>query len=256
MKILIVEDEQLTALKLETLLRELISTIEIVGVLQSVSESIDWFNQNAMPDMVFMDIQLADGLSFSIFDKIDITCPIIFTTAYDEYALKAFEVNSIDYLLKPVSKTAIKRALDKIEKLSTSQHSLEKAQLIQKVADMIMQQGSITYKSSLLVSVKDKLIPLLVKDMAYIYFEDRNSAIINFDGTKNITNFSLDDLMKQLDPSLFFRANRQFIVSRPAIKDITLWFGNRVVINLRVEVPERIIVSRTNVTELKNWITE
>ncbi len=256
MKILIVEDEELTALKLETLLHELISTIEIVGVLQSVSESIDWFDQNAMPDVVFMDIQLADGLSFSIFEKIDVTCPIIFTTAYDEYALKAFEVNSIDYLLKPVSKIAIKRALDKIEKLSTSQYSLEKAQLIQKVADMIMQQSSITYKSSLLVSVKDKLIPLQVKDMAYIYFEDRNSVIINFDGTKNITNFSLDDLMKQLDPSLFFRANRQFIVSRSAIKDISLWFGNRVVINLRMAVPERIIVSRTNVSELKNWITE
>lgn len=256
MKILIIEDEQLTALKLESLLRELISTVEIVGILQSVSESIDWFNHNAMPDLAFMDIQLADGLSFSIFDKIDVTCPIVFTTAYDEYALKAFEVNSIDYLLKPVSKNAIKRSLDKIEKLSASQHSLENAQLIHKVADMIMQQGSTRYKSSLLVSVKDKLIPLAVKDIAYIYFEDRYSSIINFEGTKSLINFSLEDLMKQLDPSLFFRANRQFIVSRSAIKDITLWFGNRVVINLRVAVPERIIVSRTNVSELKEWITE
>lgn len=256
MKILIIEDEQLSAMNLETLLRELISDIEIVGSLQSISESIDWFNQNSMPNMVFMDIQLADGLSFSIFDKIDITCPIIFTTAYDEYALKAFEVNSIDYLLKPVSKNAIKRSLDKIEKLSTSQHSLENTQLIQKVVDMIMQQGSITYKSSLLVSVKDKLIPIAVKDIAYFYLEERNSAIVKFDGNKSIINISLEDIMKQLDPILFFRANRQFIVSRSAVKDISFWFGNRIVVNLHVAVPERIIVSRTNVGELKQWITE
>lgn len=255
MKALIIEDEQLTALKLETLLRELISDIDIVGVLQSITESIEWFTQNTMPDIVFMDIHLADGSSFAIFDKVDIRCPIVFTTAYDEYALKAFEVNSVDYLLKPVSKTDLKRSLDKIEKLAAPQSLSDNTEILRKVADMIMQKGS-SHKSSLLVSVKDKLIPLSVKDIAYIYFEDRNSVIVKLDGSKSSLNLSLEDVMKQLDSTLFYRANRQFIVSKNAIKDITTWFGNRMLVNLQIPVPEKIIISRTNVQEFKVWITE
>lgn len=255
MRALIIEDEKLTAKKLTGLLQELIPDVVIEEVLQSVSETVEWFTNNHMPDVVFMDIHLADNLSFSIFDKVDITCPIIFTTAYDEYALKAFEVNSIDYLLKPVSKDSVKRALEKLDRLSKAQPSFNNTEMFKKVADVILQQSMI-YKSSLLVSVKDKLIPLKIKDIAYFYFEDKNSIAVKFDGSKNIINSSLEELTKQLNPSQFYRANRQFIVSRAAVTDITIWFGNRVVVNLNVNVPEKIIVSRTNVQELKKWITE
>lgn len=255
MRVIIIEDEQLTAKKLVGLLNELMPDAIVMGVLQSVSESIEWFNNNLMPDLVFMDIHLADNLSFSIFDSVKITCPIIFTTAYDEYALKAFEVNSIDYLLKPVSRASLQRALDKLKRFSGFYQPQENADLIKKVADTIL-RGTSSYKTSLLVSVRDKLIPVKVSNIAYIYLEDKNAIAVQYDGTKSRIGGLLDDLMKQLDPAMFYRANRQFIVSKAAVTDITTWFGNRVVVNLCVSVPERIIVSRTNVQELKKWLTE
>lgn len=255
MKVIILEDEQLTAKKLISLLKELMPDAEVIGVLQSVSESVEWFANNPMPDLVFMDIHLADNLSFSIFDSVEITCPIIFTTAYDEYALKAFEVNSIDYLLKPVSRSSLQRALDKLNRFTAVHESQEHIELIKKVADTIL-RGSATYKSSLLVSVRDRLIPIKVSNIAYIYLEDKNAVVVQYDGTKSRIGGLLDDLMKQLNPAMFYRANRQFIVSKAAVTDITTWFGNRVVINLSVSTPERIVVSRTHVQEFKKWLTE
>lgn len=255
MKVIILEDEQLTAKKLISLLKELMPDAEVIGVLQSVSESVEWFANNPMPDLVFMDIHLADNLSFSIFDSVEITCPIIFTTAYDEYALKAFEVNSIDYLLKPVSRTSLQRALDKLNRFTAVHESQEHIELIKKVADTIL-RGSASYKSSLLVSVRDRLIPIKVSNIAYIYLEDKNAVVVQYDGTKSRIGGLLDDLMKQLNPAMFYRANRQFIVSKAAVTDITTWFGNRVVINLSVSTPERIVVSRTHVQEFKKWLTE
>ena len=255
MNALIIEDEQLTARNLEDMLRELLPGIYISDTLQSVSESIEWFDNHTMPDVVFMDIHLADGSSFSIFDKVDITCPIIFTTAYDEYALRAFEVNSVDYLLKPVSRDSLIRALDKIKRFSASKGTEDNVELIRKVAAALVNKNY-SYRSSFLIPVKDKFIPLSVKEIAYIYLEDRVSIAVRVDGTKNILQGSLDDIMQQLDPALFFRANRQFIVSRGAVQDISTWFGNRISVNLKVAVPERIIVSRTHAQEFKRWITE
>ena len=245
MRVIIIEDEKLTAKKLVGLLKELTPDAVVMGILQSVSESIEWFGNNLMPDLIFMDIHLADNLSFSIFESVEITCPIIFTTAYDEYALKAFEVNSIDYLLKPVSRTSLQRALDKLKRFSAVYQPQETAELIKKVADTILQRTT-SYKSSLLVSVRDKLIPIKVSS-CLLYTSDKNAIAIQYDGTKSRIGGLLDDLMKQLDPTMFYRANRQFIVSKAAITDITTWFSNRMIVNLNVSVPERIIVSRTNV---------
>ena len=255
MRVIIIEDEQLTAKKLVSLLNELMPDAVVMSILQSVGESVEWFRNNLMPDLVFMDIHLADDLSFAIFDHIEISCPIIFTTAYDEYALRAFEVNSIDYLLKPVSRISLQRALDKLKRFSTLYQPQENAELIRKVADTIL-RGTASYKSSLLVSVRDKLIPIRVNSIAYIYLEDKSAVAVQHDGTKCRIGGLLDEIMKQLDPSLFYRANRQFIISKSAITDITTWFSSRVVVNLNVEVPERIVVSRTNVQELKKWLTE
>lgn len=251
MKILIIEDERLTARNLKAMIRELVPGTDIVGMPESVHEAIAWFGMHPMPDVVFMDIHLSDGSSFSIFDQLDITCPIIFTTAYDEYALRAFEVNSVDYLLKPISPELLKRALDKLERLRGS----DNVELVKKVADTILKGGS-AYKSSLLVPVKDKFIPVKVKDIAYIYFEERKTVAVGLDGSRHTMNTLLDDIMSRLDPAQFYRANRQFIVSRAAVKDITIWFGSRIVVNLCVDTPERIIVSRTNAQDFKAWLTE
>lgn len=255
MRALIIEDELLTAENMATLLRELVPEIRILSILQSVSESVEWFSRNDMPDVVFMDIHLADGSSFSIFDKVDITCPVVFTTAYDEYALRAFDVNSVDYLLKPVSKSSLQRALDKLQRLSGINTAVDNLEFIKKIA-VAIRQNSTVYKSSLLVGVKDKLIPLLVKDVAYIHVDGRNCVAVKFDRTETILSHSMDEIMKQLDPKCFFRANRQFIISRTAVQDISLWFGNRIAVNLTIPVPERIIISRTHVQEFKNWLTE
>ncbi|MDR2883172.1 MAG: LytTR family DNA-binding domain-containing protein [Alistipes sp.] len=254
MRILIVEDEQLTARNLAEMVRELISDARIVGMLSSVREAVAWFADNAMPDLVFMDIHLSDGSSFSIFDRVDIRCPIIFTTAYDEYALRAFEVNSVGYLLKPVGKEALGRALKKVE-LLRGKAPVGDAELIRKVADAILRERG-SYRSSLLVSVRDKFIPLRVADIACVYFEDKKSVAIRFDGTRHTVGGMLDEVMRQLDPRQFYRANRQFIIARAAVKDITVWFGSRIAVNLVVEVPERIVVSRAGVAEFKKWITD
>lgn len=255
MTILIIEDEQLTARNLEKMIREIVPGAEIVGMPSSVSEAVAWFGANPMPDVVFMDIHLSDGSSFSIFDRVNITCPIVFTTAYDEYALKAFEVNSVDYLLKPLSRESLGRALEKIERLRGTEPADTNSELIKKVADAILKGGA-TYKSSLLVPVRDKFVPVKVSDIAYIYFEEKRAVTVLFDGSRHTMNSMLDEVMRGLDPARFCRANRQFIVSRTAVKDITVWFGSRIAVNLTVDTPERIIVSRTNVQEFKTWLTE
>ena len=194
MRVIIIEDEQLTAKKLVGLINELMPDAEVIGVLQSVSESVEWFRNNQMSELIFMDIHLSDDLSFSIFDSVKITCPIIFTTAYDEYALRAFEVNSLDYLLKPVSRDSLQRALDKLKRFSSVYQSQENAELIRKVADMLL-RGNATYKSSLLVSVHDKLIPIRVSSIAYIYLEEKSAVAVQHDGTKCRIGGLLDELM-------------------------------------------------------------
>ena len=251
MKALIIEDESIAAQALESLVKETSPETEILAVLQTIEESVEWFEENSMPDLVFMDIHLADGSSFAIFDKVEITCPIIFTTAYDEYALKAFEVNSIDYLLKPINKTDLERALNKFKTLSS--HA-DKASL----DGLLAQMGGLRkkYKTCFLIPERDKLIPLAVSNIAYVYIDTKTVKAIAMDGHTYYLNQTLDEIMAQLDPEQFFRANRQFIISRWAVKDLSVWFGNKLAINLIVPVPEKIIVSKARVGEFKTWFAE
>ena len=246
MKILIIEDEVLAAQTLQKLLCELKPEAEIIDVLETVEESIEWFENNEMPDLLFLDIHLADGSSFAIFEKIDITCPIIFTTAYDEYALKAFEVNSIDYLLKPINKKDLRHAMEKYRTLVVGRTQMQKFM-------MQMEPQQRRYRSCFLMPERDKLLPLPVSDIAYIYIDFKMAKIVTFDRKEFLINTTLDDLMELLDPDHFFRANRQYIVSRRAIKDITIWFGSKLVVNLIVEVPEKIVISKAKVSDFKNW---
>ncbi|MBR4391477.1 MAG: response regulator transcription factor [Bacteroidales bacterium] len=254
MKAVIIEDESVAAQALQSLIQDIDPEMEVGIVLQTIEESVEWFEENPMPDLVFMDIHLADGSSFAIFDKVEITCPIIFTTAYDEYALKAFEVNSIDYLLKPINKADLERALSKYQHLTAASSGQDKASL----EGLLAQMGNLKkkYKTCFLLPERDKLIPLATSNIAYIFIDTKTVKAISMDGHTYYLNQTLDDIMAQLDPEVFFRANRQFIISRAAVKDMSIWFGNKLSINLSVPVPEKIIVSKARVGEFKSWFAE
>jgi two-component system LytT family response regulator len=251
MRAIIVEDETLAAQNLKGILNE-IGTLEIIATLESVNETIAWFTLHNSPDILFLDIHLADGSAFEIFDRIKVDCPVIFTTAYDEYALKAFKVNSIDYLLKPIDINSVRKALEKYRRLTADSGNRD--------ADL---QNLLTYfkkntiyRNNFLVPVKgDKLVPLNTDDIAFFYIDFGTVKSISFgNNTYNMDN-TLDELEDMLNPELFFRANRQFIISRKAIKDIDLWFNTRLSVNLKVPVAEKILVSKARVPEFKSWFT-
>ena len=220
MKTLIIEDEVLAAQALQKLLVDVCPEAEVLTILETIEDSVEWFENNEMPELLFVDIHLADGESFAIFEKVDVTCPVIFTTAYDEYALKAFEVNSIDYLLKPINKKDLQHALDKYNVLVAGRTEIQK----------------------------------FMTQIAYLYIDAKTVRIVTFDHKSYYFNLTLDELMEQLDPEQFYRANRQFIIARNAIKDISIWFGNKLCINLNLEAPEKIIVSKAKVSEFKTWL--
>jgi len=252
MKALIIEDEVLAAQSLQKLITEVAPDTEVIATLQSIEESVAWFDENPMPDLVFMDIHLADGSSFAIFEQVQITCPIIFTTAYDEYALKAFEVSSIDYLLKPINRSDLTRAMNKFNALVGEKSNNNEA------IDALMRQIGMkkNYKSCFLVPERDKLIPLATANIAYFYIDTKTVKAITLDEHTYYMSQTLDDIMLQLNPDDFFRANRQFIVSRKAVKDLTIWFGNKLSLNLSVKIPEQIIISKAKVSEFKNWFSK
>lgn len=252
MKALIIEDEVLAAQSLQKLITEVASDTEVIATLQSIEESVAWFDENLMPDLVFMDIHLADGSSFAIFEQVQITCPIIFTTAYDEYALKAFEVSSIDYLLKPINRNDLTRAMNKFNALVGEKSNNNEA------IDALMRQIGMkkNYKSCFLVPERDKLIPLATANIAYFYIDTKTVKAITLDEHTYYMSQTLDDIMLQLNPDDFFRANRQFIVSRKAVKDLTIWVGNKLSLNLSVKIPEQIIISKAKVSEFKNWFSK
>lgn len=250
MKAVIVEDEVIAAQNLQRLIVQIDSSIEVVAVLESIKQSVKWFSDNPAPDLVFMDIHLSDGFSFSIFEKVKIYAPIIFTTAYDEYALKAFEVNSVDYLLKPIEIQNLERAIGKF-----TQYNKPKIGNEDVIANMLsmFQKEKAVYKLNFLIPHKDKFIPLPVNDIAYIFWGNKNAQITTFNNRTYYEPDSLDKIQQQLDPRKFFRANRQFIISREAVKDITVWFDSKLSVNLIVEIPEKIIVSRLRASEFKDW---
>jgi len=253
MKAVIIEDEIIAAQNLQRLIAQVNGSIDIVAVLKSIEETVEWFSNNPSPDLVFMDIHLSDGSSFSIFEKVKIQAPVIFTTAYDEYALKAFEVNSIDYILKPINIKDLERAIEKFSHYNKTNSSNEA--MITHMLSMFQKDKKV-YKSNFLIPHRDKFIPLSVNDIAYIYSENKIAKIVTFDNRTFYENDSLEKIQQQLDPSVFFRANRQFIISHKAIKDITAWFDSKLSINLGVAIPEKIIVSRVRVAEFKEWFTE
>lgn len=249
MKVLIIEDETAAARNLQSMLESIEPDIEVVGITESIIDTIDWFAENPMPDIVFMDIHIADGESFRIFDSVDITAPIIFTTAYDQYALEAFKVNSIDYLLKPLKEEDLQRAMDKWRRITHT----ERNEYRHRIDTMISEQHQ--RSDMFLVHVKDKIVPLQAADIAYFYTSNERVSAHLLDGTSLPMDKTLEALQSSLSEHDFFRANRQFIVARKAVKDISVWFGSRLSLNLTVEIPERIVISKARVPEFKRWLT-
>jgi two-component system LytT family response regulator len=249
MRAIIVEDETLAAQNLKGILNE-IGTLDIIATLESVNETVAWFTLHDSPDILFLDIHLADGSAFDIFDRVKIDCPVIFTTAYDEYALKAFKVNSIDYLLKPIDINPVRKALEKYEKLTARREKGDTD--LQNLFTYF--KKNIIYKNNFLVPVKgDKLIPLNTDDIAYFFIDYGTVKSISYENKTYNMDYTLDELEDMLNPEIFFRANRQFIISRKAIKDIDLWFNSRLSVNLKVSVPEKILISKARVPEFRSW---
>ena len=250
MKAVIVEDEVIAAKNLQRLIAKIDSDIEIITVLKSIEDSVEWFSANPSPDMVFMDIHLSDGSSFIIFEKIKIQAPIIFTTAYDEFALKSFQVNSIDYILKPINPKDLERAIEKVKHFNPAKSNHEEA-----IAAMLsMFKRERVYKSYLLVGQGYRYIPLSVDEIAYIYLENKRSKIVTFNEDIFWENSPLDKIKEMLDPSKFYRINRQFIISHKSVKDVTFWEYGSLRVNLVVKTPEKIIINKANNTEFKDWV--
>ena len=252
MKTVIIEDEKAAVRNLTSLLNEVKPEAEIIAILDSINSTIEWFGIHPMPELVFMDIHLADGSAFEIFDHISITCPIIFTTAYDEYALRAFKVNSIDYLLKPIGGSDIRKAIGKLEQLRSEAPSKEFD--YSRLIHVLKRQES--YKTHFLVPVKgDKLLPLSVDMILFFYINDGLVKAVVTDGREYTFTQTLDELSDCLNPDIFFRVNRQYLISRKAVSDIDLWFNGRLSVNLKVPVQEKILVSKARVGEFKDWFT-
>jgi two-component system, LytTR family, response regulator LytT len=247
MKALIVEDEIAAQRNLISVLTEVAPYITVIGITDTVSDTIEWLRSNPKPDVIFMDIHLADGHSFHIFDAVEVTTPIIFTTAYDQYALEAFKLNSIEYLLKPIKANDLTHALNKLTTL-TNQELVEQ---LKRLTTATVTPGS---TKLFLIPFKSKLIPLSVDDVCFFYTTNEHVQVTTLNGQTYPMDKSLDTIMATLSSSDFYRANRQFIVARRAIKDIDVWFGNRLSVNLVQKTPERVIISKNRVAEFKIWL--
>lgn len=257
MKILIVEDEELAVKKLQKALSGLEVESEITGITDSIKTTVEWLQQNPAPDLILMDIELADGQSFEIFNIIDVKSPVIFTTSYDEYALKAFKVNSVDYLLKPVQKEELKAAIDKYAAIKSSYNSKTNGageSIDSLVRELQQKLQPKEYRRRFLVKQGQKLVSIEVNDIAYFYSDERLNFFKTKDNKKYIVDYTMDDLEDMLDPEKYFRISRSFYVSINSIDQIHDYFGNRLSLHLKPEVDKEAIVSREKVTDFKKWM--
>lgn len=253
MKVLIIEDELPAAKRLKSLLKEVDPAIEIINVIDSISTAVKWLNNNSAPDLIFMDIQLSDGLSFEIFNQAKIKSPVIFTTAFDEYAIRAFKVNSIDYLLKPIETNDLYNSLKKLDDLRKQFSAESELDNLKRFLETLTQNKSI-YKTRFLVKSGQSFIRVSAEDCAYFSLENKLTYLILFNGKKHLVDFTLDELENQLDPKIFFRANRQYIVNIEAIISVHNFFGGKLKLRLKPETGENVMVSREKAVLFKEWM--
>jgi DNA-binding LytR/AlgR family response regulator len=257
MKVLIIEDEELAVKKLRKTLESVDSSAQVVGVADSIRSSVNWLQQNPAPDLILMDIELADGQSFEIFDKVEVKSTVIFTTSYDEYALKAFKVNSVDYLLKPVQKEDLQAALTKLKTMKTmygntgSSDPLNVENLVKELQQKLQPKE---FRKRFLVKHAQKLVSVDVEEIAYFYSDGRLNFFKTLDNKKFVVDYTMDELEDMLDPNKYFRISRSFYVSIASIDQIHDYFGNRLLLHLKPAVDKESIVSREKVADFKKWM--
>jgi len=247
MRILIVEDETAAYENLVDILKGIDPSIKIAGYTESITQTIRWLQNNQMPDLILMDIHLSDGSAFSIFNSIEIETPVIFTTAYDQYAIEAFKVNSIDYLLKPVKSEDMERALAKFRKWT-------RKDILDYLAQIALLTQVQKFRDKLLIPVKDKLVPVSMEEISFFYTSDKSTRVYLKNGKWYPYSRTLEQIEESLNPKDFIRANKQFVIARSSVVNITIWFDSRLLITPDVESPERIYVSKNKAAEFKAWL--
>lgn len=257
MRILIIEDEELAVKKLQKTLASVEPDAVVAGIADSIRSAVEWLQNNRQPDLILMDIELADGQSFEIFNLVEVKSPVIFTTSYDEFALKAFKVNSIDYLLKPIQKEELEMALNKFKQLKQSvsgseeQSGINIDSLVKQLQQKLQPKD---FRKRFLVKFAQKLVSIEVDDIAYFYSDGRLNFFKTKDNKKYVVDYTMDELEDMLNPEKYFRISRSFYVSVESIDKIDDYFGNRLILQLKPEVDKEALVSREKVTDFKKWM--
>lgn len=253
MIVFIVEDEPHARNELTRLLDKSGQEIQIAGFADSIEDAVLWLNENPNPDLMFFDIQLSDGLSFEIFKQVKIDVPVIFTTAFDEYAIQAFKVNSIDYLLKPIKLEELKSALDQYNSISSKSGNKENVLKMEQI-EKLLQINKPKYKSRFVAKFGDQIKHIDVAELAYFHAVDNEVFLITKENSRYIIDYSLEQINDLVDPQDFFRVNRSFIVHIEAIKKISKYFNSRLHLKLIPQTEEEVLISRVKVPEFMNWM--
>jgi DNA-binding LytR/AlgR family response regulator len=252
LKILILEDEEPAAKRLFKMIKEIEPDVVLLDSLESVTASIKWLQENSLPDLIFSDIQLSDSISFDIFQAVKPDCPVIFTTAYDQYAIDAFKLNSIDYLLKPIKKDELEAAIGKFKKLkSASAPAMDIAKLLESYSNKTQQ-----YKNRFVVRYGEHIKSINTEEIAYFYTEDKVNFITTHEGRRYVTDFNLDQLENLLPPKQFFRINRQYIISFVSIAEMLAYTKGRVLIKLKPASKHETVVSTERSANFKTWLDD
>jgi len=253
MKALIIEDEYPAAERLTKLIHKADATIEILAILDSIEAAKRWFASHTAPDLIFSDIQLSDGLSFAIFEEIDVKSPIIFTTSYDEYAIKAFKVKSIDYLLKPIKPYELVAAINKFKETQVAFSANDYTLKMQSLLDSLPMAGR-KYKTRFLVQQQGQLLPIPQEQIAYFFTANEMVCLVRSDNRQFLVNYTLEELEKLLNPAYFYRLNRQYIAALPAVQKIHTYFNGKLKLELHPEPSHEILISREKAPFFKEWI--
>lgn len=248
-RILIIEDERPAADKLERLILSARPGWQVIGAIETVEHAVKWLATNPSPDLIMMDIQLSDGISFEIFEQVKVPSPVIFTTAYDEYAIRAFKVNSIDYLLKPIDPASLETALAKFEQMQT-------VPMQQPIPyETLFKQQEFAWRKRFLVKVGQAYLTVQTSDVELFYISERSTFIRTFSGKNFDIDFSLDQIQQQVDPAKFFRINRNYLVNIDAVSKLVSYSTNRLKLVLASGFkPDDLVVSRDKTSEFKRWI--
>lgn len=253
MRVLIIEDERKAAQELKTLTLRLRPDWHVVGILASAAGAIDWLRDNKAPDLIFSDIQLADAVCFHIFESVPVKCPIIFCTAYDEYAIQAFETNGIDYVLKPIDKGRLEQSLKKLDDLRAALRPPAGGPDYADIGRWLDRMAPMRERT-ILVHHKDRIIPVNHANIAFFYYGEGTVTVRLLDGNSYSMNQGIDEVEQTADPRLFYRANRQFLINRHAIRDIQRFFARKLVVKMSGDTPEPVIVSKAKASDFLRWL--